>query len=1046
MKFENDTSKFVNSDQALNGTAFHMEANAQAFRATIDSLYRYKEEAMARETISNADDAHEQRELQRASVAQMTPSHYTPITTNQNFKQIAESATERWVAPLGKGYRVHVPTDAEPYFEVEDYGIGLPLSAIIGDPVVIMETVKKEVDGYLVDVPTGKEDYQFNPNGKVAYTGGMYTTIFKSLKTFDNSQIGGFGLGCKSPATVSDSYTVTSRFNGEKHVVFMYMDETGMPMAELVTADERGFPAPVPMEEGEYNGMTVTVPINPERRQKVIAACRKVLRFMRNNYSLNRVIGVKKPEWVDYGFGNMRITVEGEGRHFVVQGGVTYPVELDQLPNSVSSKLKQIKTDTYLFVNIGTVRMQPSREDLEYVAETVDNLELEYNMAVDALGLYLRGTRVPKDIGRRIAVYNQMTKVFGATLVSEHIPRTLRFPSTSNANVIAKGCEQILGTEVEVDRGTYQVSYGKYQRIVNNRTYDSVKSINTLKQDSSSSSSMGDFYPDSNGLKTIVFVMDTANAPYVRMLQVMEQVKYLGEYKGIVPIKVEGNLMEYRKILDPVFKEEWKQECLNDLITKDKDSKFAAMAGYKQHLLNAENPENSHLNFNYGEIARSIVDAYYLKQEGRLELNDFINQVFEALGAKVVFASNVTISRRKSSALEARGVMCVTGSYSHRGRAKLKSMGEVFQDTVEKCREKGWKLPYVLLSGSDMDETDPLYEECSNLEHLASRLCNAEYFVDKYVNDETEIQVYRLGYTDSCYYGLRKNARTLLKDFDDVLVPLQDYLSELDLLTSSDSVAELYARSLRSITIEDLEIEDYVNSYISIKRYTPQLLTDDMKKLGHMAKHFAKYHRDSERESREFVNQLKYVQPYARELLEQSAAVKSASRHETRFKDFWRAHKQELDRYSLEWFNVEFHRVRRVEAMDLLETYEENFVYHMAGVKKGFISRTWKRQISDSVYARKLEKEYQTLCNKPTDRLVSIINAHCNGFQSGLDSKKVRVLPRCVILYYARVASFPEKHPDVDYTRDLLPYMTEKSQEDYFFSHRESVKQETEND
>ena len=75
-------------------------------------------------------------------------------------------------------FDVHLPNALEPFYLIRDYGKGLSQEA--------METV--------------------------------YTTYFESTKTESNEVIGGLGLGCKSPLSYVDQFTVTSFQGGQKKV------------------------------------------------------------------------------------------------------------------------------------------------------------------------------------------------------------------------------------------------------------------------------------------------------------------------------------------------------------------------------------------------------------------------------------------------------------------------------------------------------------------------------------------------------------------------------------------------------------------------------------------------------------------------------------------------------------------------------------------------------------------------------------------------------------------------------------------------------------
>lgn len=101
------------------------------------------------------------------------------------------------------------------------------------------------------------------PHDKMA---AIFCTMFGSSKTDDPTQIGGFGLGCKSPFALTDHFTVTSYHGGFQVVYAMHRgDETtgGIP----------GFREMVRVPCGARTGLTVAVPIKDRHQRHKIEEC-----------------------------------------------------------------------------------------------------------------------------------------------------------------------------------------------------------------------------------------------------------------------------------------------------------------------------------------------------------------------------------------------------------------------------------------------------------------------------------------------------------------------------------------------------------------------------------------------------------------------------------------------------------------------------------------------------------------------------------------------------------------------------------------------------
>ena len=84
----------------------------------------------------------------------------------------------------------------------------------------------------------------------------LYTVYGASTKRGDNTGIGGFGFGSKSPFSLADSFTVVSTHEGITTHVANYLDN-GMPKFVVVSSQHTGEPS----------GTTVSVPITDSRSQ-----------------------------------------------------------------------------------------------------------------------------------------------------------------------------------------------------------------------------------------------------------------------------------------------------------------------------------------------------------------------------------------------------------------------------------------------------------------------------------------------------------------------------------------------------------------------------------------------------------------------------------------------------------------------------------------------------------------------------------------------------------------------------------------------------------
>jgi len=230
--------------------------------------------------------------------------------------------------------RVHLPNFTEPYFSVRDYGPGLSHADVLS----------------------------------------LYTTYFRSTKDNDNSQIGGFGLGSKSPFAVADQFTITSWHGGRKRSYICYKDG-GLPRVNLV-GDEA-----CPLDNTGIEVQVAAKEWYPWEREAAnfFKWWSDLPRFSGNNTfkiepvtfamdgslaSPNKVDGL--PEWafLPYGYSSQ-----------VFMGLVAYSLNWSAIPN-VPKEVYDFLSNTAVFLRlpIGAVSISPSREALSYDPSTCATL------------------------------------------------------------------------------------------------------------------------------------------------------------------------------------------------------------------------------------------------------------------------------------------------------------------------------------------------------------------------------------------------------------------------------------------------------------------------------------------------------------------------------------------------------------------------------------------------------------------------------------------------------------------------------------------------
>jgi hypothetical protein len=238
--------------------------------------------------------------------------------------------------------RVHLPNNLEPYFEVQDEGVGLSDDGIYS----------------------------------------LFTCYGGSDKDHNNEDIGGFGLGSKAPFAYTSSFNVTSVFAGVKRHYVMHKDELGKPhvtpMGEEATTDA--------------NGVTVRVPVKPTDFNSFRENAQEAFRWFEvpptvsgnSHYRMPKyefVEGFEKPMW-------SLIKTDNRGyynnhRAMVLMANVAYPLRADSL-NGKYHRLVQYPL--VIRFNNGELEPAVSREDLNYDEHTVKVLEMRLEQVIRDMG------------------------------------------------------------------------------------------------------------------------------------------------------------------------------------------------------------------------------------------------------------------------------------------------------------------------------------------------------------------------------------------------------------------------------------------------------------------------------------------------------------------------------------------------------------------------------------------------------------------------------------------------------------------------------------
>lgn len=221
----------------------------------------------------------------------------------------------------------------------------------------------------------------------------LFGTLFESSKDQSNGDVGGFGLGSKSPFSIADTYTVESNWEGEKTYFLNYKDSFGVPKISI-TGQE-------PTDAG--NGIKIIIPIEHSERKEIEKEIRRQLYFFETKPTIDGV--APRDNWWTCAISDIstrklsmnttmyelpdQLFSASNLSHAVKIGPILYPLDTSRLSASVVALLSTFKdfapnvdiSKSYacskVFVTefpIGDLDISPSRESLSYIPDTLDKL------------------------------------------------------------------------------------------------------------------------------------------------------------------------------------------------------------------------------------------------------------------------------------------------------------------------------------------------------------------------------------------------------------------------------------------------------------------------------------------------------------------------------------------------------------------------------------------------------------------------------------------------------------------------------------------------
>jgi hypothetical protein len=204
------------------------------------------------------------------------------------------------------------------------------------------------------------------------------TSYGESSKGDSNEQIGFWGIGAKSPAAVSDNWTILSYHGGKKMHFEVFITSDGIPTLKKIFETT-----------SEDTGLEVRVPVpNPKHRQWIESA-ERAYKYYEVKPTVNETLRYEKASYTMRGEGWARAKGYSKGGRLVVtmrEYTLDYTKIMGQL--DAASPIRKLFFNNFngvdLFFGVGEIELSISREQVQYSDKTMKAITTRLQEVYDA--------------------------------------------------------------------------------------------------------------------------------------------------------------------------------------------------------------------------------------------------------------------------------------------------------------------------------------------------------------------------------------------------------------------------------------------------------------------------------------------------------------------------------------------------------------------------------------------------------------------------------------------------------------------------------------
>jgi hypothetical protein len=245
-------------------------------------------------------------------------------------------------------FEVKLPTQMDPEFYIKDFGTGMSHNTV-------ME---------------------------------LFMTYGASTKRSSNSEIGGFGIGSKSPYAYTDQYSMVVAYNGKQRTYGAYVDNNGIPTISMLEEKDASPTWPT--------GVQIRIPVRAEDFSVFKDRAQAVYQWFRVQPKVIGGATIQPIKFKEQHVGWARFdSTSGNSptASYVSMGGITYLLDIGThfhkhpLAGVLASNRYGLQSSPFLLeFGIGELKVTPSREALQYDAQTKQLIEARLTEIATWLG------------------------------------------------------------------------------------------------------------------------------------------------------------------------------------------------------------------------------------------------------------------------------------------------------------------------------------------------------------------------------------------------------------------------------------------------------------------------------------------------------------------------------------------------------------------------------------------------------------------------------------------------------------------------------------